>query len=180
MNKTTQSILLAAMLAASGFAVAQNPAAPATRADVKAQAPTAETERKAGTGEPIKPNTSGTMQGNTSGTTRADVKSQAPNAETERKAGTGEPIKPNASGSTATQGNTSGTSRADVKSEVGTEPRRLGTGEVAKSGGTTASTTSAERKRMRDERRAMNKADRDAKMGSGSTMTPAPKTDKAP
>ena len=176
MNKTTQSVLLATMLAASGFVAAQNPTVPATRAEVKSEAGTA--ERKAGTGEPIKPNTSGTMQGNTSGTTRAEVKSQTPNAEAERKAGTGEPIKPNASGTM--QGNTSGTSRADVKSEVGTEPRRLGTGEVAKSGGTTASTTSAERKRMRDERRAMNKSNRDAKMKSDSTMAPSSKTEKAP
>ena len=182
MNKTTQSLLLATMLAASGFAFAQNPAAPATRAEVKSQAPSAETDRKAGTGEAIKPSTSGTMQGNTVGTTpaatRADVKAQAPSTETDRKASTGEPIKPSTSGTM--QGNTSGKTRAEVKAEAGTEPRKLGTGEVAKSGGTTASTTSAERKQMRDERRAMRKADRDAKMKSGSTTTPAPKSDKAP
>ncbi|MGB4117826.1 MAG: hypothetical protein WBK51_14905 [Polaromonas sp.] len=178
MNKTTQSLLLATMLAASGFAAAQNPAVPATRAEVKSEATTG--ERKLGTGEPAKSATGTPIQGTTAGTTpaatRAEVKSEAGTAE--RKAGTGEPIKPNSSGTV--QGNTSGTTRAEVKAEAGTEPRKLGTGEVAKSGGTTASTTSAERKRMRDERRAMNKANREAKMKSGSTMTPAPKSDKAP
>jgi hypothetical protein len=178
MNKSTQSLLLAAMLAASGFAAAQNPAVPATRAEVKSEATTG--ERKLGTGETAKPATGAPIQGTAAGTTpapaRADVKSEAGTAE--RRAGTGELIKPNTSG--AMQGNTSGTTRADVKAEAGTEPRKLGTGEVAKSGGTTASTTSAERKRMRDERRAMNKANRDAKMKSGNMTTPAPVTDKAP
>lgn len=178
MNKTTQSILLATLLAASGFAAAQNPAVPATRAEVKSEATTG--ERKAGTGEPLKPSTGATMQGNTAGTTpavtRPEVKSEA--GMTERKAGTGEPLKPNMSGAAATQGNTSGTTRADVKAEVGTTPRVLGTGEVAKSG--TPSASSAERKRMRDERRAMAKAKRDAKMKMGSTPPPAPMSDKAP
>ena len=174
MNKTTQSILLAAMLAASGFASAQNPGAPVSRAEVKSEAGTA--ERKLGTGETAKPNTSDTMKGNTSGTTRAEVKSEAGTAE--RKLGTGETAKPNMSGSAATQGNTSGTTRAEVKADANSEPRKLGTGEVAKSGTTSAS--SAERKRMRDERRAMAKAKRDGKMKSGSTATPAPASDKAP
>lgn len=178
MNNTTQSILLATLLAASGFASAQNPAVPATRAEVKSEATTG--ERKAGTGEPIKPSTGTTMQGNTVGTTpaatRPEVKSEA--GMTERKAGTGEPLKPNMSGSAATQGNTSGTTRADVKAEAGTAPRLLGTGEVAKSGTTTTGTTSAERKRMRDERRAAAKAKRDGKMSS--TMPAKPVTDKAP
>ncbi len=176
MNKSTQSLLLAAMLAASGFAAAQNPAVPATRAEVKAEATTG--ERKLGTGETAKPATGTPIQGTTAGktpaATRADVKSEAGTAE--RRAGTGELIKPNTSG--AMQGNTSGITRAEVKAEAGTEPRKLGTGEVAKSGGTT--TTSAERKRMRDERRAMNKANRDAKMKSGNTTMPAPVSDKAP
>jgi hypothetical protein len=176
MNKTTQSILLATLLAASGFASAQNPAVPATRAEVKTEATTG--TRILGTGEPAKSATGGpAIQGTTAGTTpavtRAEVKSEA--GMTERKAGTGEPIKPNMSGTM--QGNTSGTTRAEVKAEAGTEPRKLGTGEVAKSG--TTSTTAAERKRMRDERRAMNKAKRDAKMNSSSTMTPAPVSEKA-
>jgi hypothetical protein len=176
MNKTTQSILLAAMLAASGFAAAQNPAVPATRAEVKSEAKTG--ERLLGTGEPAKSAPGTPIQGTTAGTapaaTRAEVKSDA--GMTERKAGTGEPIKPNMS--EKTKGNTSGTTRAEVKTEAGTEPRKLGTGEVAKS--STPSASSAERKRMRDERRAMNKANRDAKMKSGSTMTPAPVSEKAP
>lgn len=179
MNKTTQSILLATLLAASGFAAAQNPAVPATRAEVKSEATTG--ARVLGTGEPAKSATGGpAIQGNTAGTTpaatRAEVKSEA--GMTERKAGTGEPLKPNMSGAAATQGNTSGTARADVKAEAGTAPRVLGTGEVAKSG--TPSASSAERKRMRDERRAMAKAKRDAKMKMGSTPPPAPMSDKAP
>ena len=173
MKQTTQSILLATLLLASGFASAQSPTVPATRADVKSEIGSA--ERRASTGELIKPNTSDTMKGNTSGTTRAEVKSEA--GRTERKAGTGEPIKPNASDSTATQGNTSGVTRAEVKSEIGTEPRRVGTGEIAKSGGSTVS--SAEKKRMRDERRAAAKAKRDAKMKSGSTSSTAPASEKA-
>ena len=177
MNKTTQSILLATMLAASGFASAQNPAVPATRAEVKSEATTG--ERKLGTGEPAKSATGGpAIQGTTAGTTpaatRAEVKSEAGMAE--RKLGTGETAKPNM-GSAATQGNTSGTTRAEVKAEAGTEPRKLGTGEVAKSGSTSAST--AERKRLRDERRAMNKANREAKMKTGSTPPTAPVSEKA-
>ena len=82
------------------------------------------------------------------------------------------------SGSAATQGNTSGATRADVKAEAGTEPRMLGTGEVAKSGNTSAST--AERKRMRDARRAAAKAKREANMKSGSSKTAAPTSEKAP
>ena len=160
MNKATQSILLAAMLAASGFAAAQNPAVPATRAEVKAEASTA--ERKLGTGETAKPNTSDTMKGNTSGTTRAEVKSEA--GTVERKLGTGETAKPNMSDTM--KGNTSGTTRAEVKADAKSEPRRLGTGEVAKSG--TPSAASIERKRLRDERRAAAKAKREA------AMTPAP------
>lgn len=160
MNKATQSILLAAMLAASGFVAAQNPAVPATRAEVKAEAGTA--ERKLGTGETAKPNTSDTMKGNTSGTTRAEVKSEAGTAE--RKLGTGETAKPNMSDTM--KGNTSGTTRAEVKADAKSEPRRLGTGEVAKSG--TPSAASIERKRLRDERRAAAKAKREA------AMTPAP------
>ena len=180
--KTSHSILLAAMLAASGFASAQTPAAPAARADVKSEATTG--ERKLGTGEPAKsatgtsatgtPAAGSPAPGNTAGTTppatRAEVKSDTGSAE--RKLGTGEPAKPSAAGSTATQGNTSGTSRADVKAEAGTEPRKLGTGEVAKSG--SASASSSERKRMRDERRAAKKAKRDGSMRSGSSKPVAP------
>lgn len=176
MNKTTPSIFLATLLAASGFASAQNPAVPATRAEVKSEATTG--ERKLGTGEPAKSATGTAIQGNTVGTTpavtRAEVKAET--GMVERKAGTGEPIKPNMSGSAATKGNTSGIARADVKAEAGTEPRKLGTGEEAKS--SSPRTTSAERKRMRDERRAMAKAKRDANMKMGSA--PAPVSEKAP
>ncbi len=179
MNNKTQSILFATLLGTSGFASAQNPAAPATRAEVKSEATTG--TRVLGTGEPAKSATGGpAIQGNTAGTTpavtRVEVKSEVGTAE--RELGTGELAKPNMSGSAATQGNTSGTTRAEVKAEVGTAPRLLGTGEEAKSSKT--STTSAERKRMRDERRAMAKAKRDAKMKMSSTMPAAPVTEKAP
>ena len=213
MTKTTQSILLSALLAASGFASAQNPAVPATRAEVKSEAATG--ERKLGTGEPAKSATGtaapGTTVGTTPAATRAEVKSETGTAE--RKLGTGETAKPNMSGSAATQGNTSGTTRAEVKSEAGTEPRKLGTGEVAKSGTSTSGNTSgttraevkaeagmeprklgtgevaksgntsastAERKRMRDERRAAAKAKREeAKMKSGGMTPAAPVSEKA-
>ena len=205
MTKSKQSILLAALLAVSGFAFAQNPAAPATgerklgtgepaksatgtaapgttvgttpavtRAEVKSETGTA--DRRLGTGEIAKPNTSGSAatQGNTSGTTRAEVKSDA--GTDPRKLGTGEAAK---SGNTTggASGNTTGTTRAEVKSDAGTEPRKLGTGEAAKSGNTSAS--NAERKRMRDERRAAAKAKREANMKSGSSKAVAPATEKA-
>lgn len=80
MNKTTQLILLAAILAASVFASAQTPASPASRADG--------TERRVSTGELAKPNASETMEGNTSGLTRAEVKSEIGTTEP-RKLGTG-------------------------------------------------------------------------------------------
>ena len=215
MIKTTQSILLTALLAASGFASAQNATVPATRAEVKSEATTG--ERKLGTGEPAKSATGTAAPGNTVGTTpaatRAEVKSETGTAE--RKLGTGETAKPNMSGSAATQGNTSGTTRAEVKSDAGAEPRKLGTGEAAKSGSTTANTSgttsgttraevkseagteprklgtgevaksgstsasNAERKRMRDERRAAAKAKREANMKSGNGKASAPASEKA-
>ena len=197
MTKSKQSILLVALLAASGFAFAQNAAAPATG------------ERKLGTGEPAKSATGtaapGTTVGTTPAVTRAEVKSETGTAD--RKLGTGETAKPNMSGSAATQGNTSGTTRAEVKSDAGTEPRKLGTGEAAKSANTTGTTraevksevgteprklgtgeaaksgntsaSNAERKRMRDERRAAAKAKREANMKSGSSKSVAPATEKA-
>lgn len=164
MIKTTQSILLIAILAASGFASAQTPATGA-----------AGTERKLGTGELAKPNASETMKGNTSGVTRAEVKSEVGTAE--RKLGTGETAKSGVTGSTATQGNTSGTTRAEVKADAKSEPRKLGTGEEVKSGSASATSEAAksgsakasseERKRMRAERRAKAKAKRDAMKKSG-------------
>lgn len=176
MIKTTQSILLIAILAASGFASAQTPATGA-----------AGTERKLGTGELAKPNASETMKGNTSGVTRAEVKSEVGTAE--RKLGTGETAKSGVTGSTATQGNTSGTTRAEVKADAKSEPRKLGTGEEVKSGSASATSevaksgsgsatseaaksgsakaSSEERKRMRAERRAKAKAKRDAMKKSG-------------
>lgn len=164
MIKTTQSILLVAILAASGFASAQTPATGA-----------AGTERRLGTGELAKPNSSDATKGNTSGVTRAEVKSEVGTAE--RKLGTGETAKSGVTGSAATQGNTSGTTRAEVKADAKSEPRKLGTGEEAKSGSGSATSEAAksdsakasseDRKRMRAERRAKAKAKRDAMKKSG-------------
>lgn len=178
MTKTTQSILLATLLAASGITLAQNTAAPTTRAEVKGEA--ASSERKLGTGEPAKPATGTAASGNTAGTTpaatRPEVKSEAGTAE--RKLGTGEPAKPGMSGSAATQGNTSGTSRAEVKADAGSEQRKLSTGEVAKSSSGRASMS--ERKRVRDERRAAKKVKREGTMRSSNSKPSAPATEKAP
>ena len=90
--------------------------------------------------------------------TRAEVKSETGTAE--RKLDPGETAKPNMSVSAANKGGTSGTTWAEVKTEASMEQRKLGTGEDAKYGSTSAS--SAERKRMRDERRAAGKAKRES------------------
>ena len=166
MNKVTQSILLATVLAASGFASAQNPTSPATRAEVKSEIGT--TDSKPGTGNTaaVPGMTGPATQGNTSGVTRAEVKSEI--GTTDRKPGTGNTAAvPGMSG--ATQGNMSGATRAEVKSEaINSTPRKVGTGDTE---ATRPAVASAERKKMRDEKRAMAKAKRDA-----AKMMPAPVT----
>ena len=133
MNKSTKSILLTAVLAASGFAFAQAPV----------------------NGAPVKPDTSGVSA---SGTTRAEVKSEIGMAP--KKAVNGPAVTPDMSGKSA-----AGTTRAEVKAEAGATASAPVNGDAAKT--TTVakkSMTSAERKRMRAERRAKAKAKRDAGM----------------
>lgn len=142
MKKTTTSLLMTALLATAGFAVAQTPAAPATRAEVKSEVTRDNSKAEVkNLGEPPKP-------GTTSNTTRAEVKSDVvrPDASVPPK-NLSEPPKP---------GTASDTTRAEVKAGVDRNNRELSTGEKAAK--TTPSAASAKRKAMRDERRAMNKA----------------------
>ena len=135
-------LLMTALLATAGFTVAQTPAAPATRAEVKSEIvrPDASTPPK-NLSEPPKPGTA-------SNTTRAEAKSEVvrPDASTSPK-NLSEPPKP---------GTMSNTSRAEAKAGVDRTDRQLSTGE--KAAATTPSKASAKRKAMREERRAMNKA----------------------
>lgn len=170
MNKTTQSILLAAMMATAGFATAQtttNPtpaqggptvqrpadagAMPATRAEVKSEITTSSGAKVAapaqGGGTPsgaAMPAGSGGMSANT----RADVKAQTP---TGSKAG----------------------ASAQGDSTV--------SGSMAPGGTKASSTTSAERKAARAERKAARQAKASATStgkgmdsGPGSTARTAP------
>ncbi len=158
MNKTTQSILLAAMMATAGFASAQttsNPTPaqggptvqrpadagtmPATRAEVKSEATTGAGAKVAapaqGGGTPsgaAMPAGSGGMSANT----RADVKAQAPGGS---KAG----------------------ASAQGDSTV--------SGSMAPGGAKATSTTSAERKAARAERKAARQAKRNSASASTSS-----------
>lgn len=164
MNKSALSIFMAAMMAASGFAIAQTaPAMPGTQGG---SGPSA--AEKAAPGN--MPNT------------RAEVKSQIGTGEA--KAGTQGGSGPSPA-QTAAPGNMPN-SRADVKAEAMT-----GKGTAGIQGGSAASpadnmntknlnkSTTAEKKRMRDERRAAAKANREAKMKSGGTSSTAPSSEKA-
>lgn len=151
MNKPNISLILAALLATSGFAMAQtSPAAgeAKTRAEVKAgiNAPNAQpgspTQDARARSEASVPVTSGS----TSGTTRSDVKAgiNAPNA-----AG-GSPTqdaRARSEASVPTTGGATQNSRADVKADA--------TGTSVKAGTSTA----AERKARRAERKAARKTD---------------------
>ena len=158
MKYTTTSLLVTALLAASGFAAAQNPTTPATRAEVKSEVV------RPGAGTPP-PNLSEPPKttGNTSGTTRAEVKSEVarPDAAMPPK-NLSEPPK---------AGTASNTTRATVKAGVDRTDRELSTGE--KAAGSKPSASSAKRKAMRDERRAANKAKRDTQMKENMSGMPA-------
>ena len=158
MKYTTTSLLMTALLAASGFAAAQNPTTPATRADVKSEVV------RPGAGTPP-PNLSEPPKttGNTSGTTRAEVKSDVPrpDAATPPK-NLSEPPK---------AGTASNTTRADVKAGVDRTDRELSTGE--KAAGSKPSASAAKRKAMREERRAMKKSKRDMQMKDSTSGMPA-------
>jgi hypothetical protein len=168
MNKPNMSLVLAALLATSGFAMAQTSPASAppfkadgsgvvttpaagdakTRADVKAgiNAPNAQpgspTQDARARSEASVPVTSGS----TSGTTRADVKASvnAPNA------AAGSPTqdaRARSEASVPTTGGPTQNSRADVKAEA------AGTSVQA------STSTAAERKARRAERKAARKAE---------------------
>jgi hypothetical protein len=158
MKNTTTSLLMTALLATAGFAVAQTPAAPATRAEVKSEV--IRDTSKAGEknlGEPPKP-------GTTTNTTRAEVKSEVvrPDASVPPK-NLSEPPK---------VGTTTNTTRSEVKSGVDRTDRELSTGE--KAAATTPSKGYAKRKAARDERRAMNKSKSSMKANDGSSTMTAP------
>lgn len=166
MKMIKTSLLMTALMAASGFAIAQtspagsstpaSPTAPATRAEVKSEIvrPDASVPPK-NLSEPPKP-------GRTSETTRAEVKSDVvrPNASVPPK-NLSEPPK---------AGTKSDTTRAEVKSDVDRNDRQLSTGE--KAAVTTPSKGSVQRKMTRDERRAMNKSKKDMQMKSSSSAMP--------
>ena len=149
MTPSTMSILLAAMLATSGFAVAQ-------------------TDVKAGTqgGSGPAPMTSG------SATTRAEVKAQAnPN---DLSSGTQGGAGPERGAPTGSSGDVPPNTRADVKAQINNNANKSGiqggSGATPSANPNTANTgtgmTSAERRAQRAERKAMRKAQRDTKMGT--------------
>lgn len=158
MNKSTASILLAAMLASSGFAMAQN--------DVKSGT-------QGGSGPaPTK---------STSNTTRAEVKSEIDPAA--NKSGTQGGAGPERGAPSGSSGDVMPNTRADVKAQINTNTTKSGiqggSGSTPSANPNTAnagaSSTSAERQAKRAERKAARKARADAKMngtGAGSTMTP--------
>jgi hypothetical protein len=158
MKNVTTSLLMTALLCAAGLAVAQTPAAPATRAEVKSEV--VRDTSKAGEknlGEPPK-------AGTTSDTTRAEVKSDVVRDTTKSgEKNLGEPPKP---------GTASDTTRAQTKAAVDRSDRELSTGEKAAT--TTPSKGYAKRKALREERRAMNKSKSDMKMKEGTTAMPTP------
>ncbi|MGQ2979813.1 MAG: hypothetical protein ACT6Q9_08985 [Polaromonas sp.] len=148
MNKTTQSILLAALMATAGFASAQT----VTNPTPAQGGPTVQ-----------RPADAGTMPA-----TRAEVKSEI---DTKSGAKVGAPAQ---GGSTTTgaaaaagSGGMSANTRADVKAQINNTSKAgasaQGDSTVSGSGKATASsTTSAERKAARAERKAARKAKRDA------------------
>ena len=158
MKYATTSLLMSALLAASGFAAAQNPTAPAARADVKSEIV------RPGTGTPPTSLSEPPKPGTTSDTTRAEVKSDVvrPDAATPPR-NLSEPPKP---------GSASNTTRSATKAGVDRSDRELSTGEKAPALKPTAGY--AKRKAMRDERRAMNKSKKGKTMKDSSSATPAP------
>jgi len=160
MKKPSLLILLAAMVATSGFATAQtshgttNPGKAGTPVPVQAQGGTTVLEPSAATG----PNT------------RAGVKSEI---DTRSGAKVGAPAQgggtPSGAAATAGAGGMSANTRADVKAGIDNSSK---VGAPAQGGSTTSGTdmntsgsTSAERKAARADRKATNKAKRDAAAG---------------
>ena len=170
MNKSTMSILLAAMMAASGFAAAQPspaPALPQGGSTTVAPAVDAGTDPK----------------------TRAEVKSEI-NTRSGAKVGApaqGGGTPSGAMAKPAAGGSGSATTRADVKgqisndSKVGALPQGSGTVSGApepKAGA--MSSTSAERKAARAERKAMRKSERDRRASAKSSTSTGKGMDSGP
>ena len=162
MNKLTTSILLAAMLASSGFVMAQN--------DVKSGT-------QGGSGP--KPMNS------TSETTRAEVKSQIDPSV--NKSGTQGGAGPERGAPTGSSGDVMPNTRADVKAQINTNTTKSGiqggSGSSPAANPNTANagarSTSAERQAKRAERKAARKAKMDPKM-NGASAGPTTTTSGSP
>ena len=156
MKKSAPSVLLAAMLGTSGFALAQAPPSPPmTRAEVKSQA----TPIKAGTDGGAAPVPAIVPAPPSPPTARADVKAQAPPVKSGDDGGSGAAVaqKPAPGDKTRT--------RAEVKSEINVNAIKSGnmSGDALKAAGVSPPTTAAERKAKRAERKAAAKAKAEAK-----------------
>ena len=172
MNKSRLSTILASLLVTAGFAAAQT-SAPATRAEVKAQA----TPMKAGTDGGEAPVPTVVPVSPSPPTSRAEVKSQA----TPMKAGTDGGEGPVRGATAGSSGDVPPNTRAAVKAQVNTTTIKSGNdgGSAAtpadnpstKNTGASAS-TSAERKARRDERRAAAKAKKEAKASATTGAEP--------
>ncbi len=145
MNKSTMSILLAAMMASSGLAVAQT-------ADIKSGTQGGSGPAPAVTAAP------GNMPN-----TRAEVKAQINPADI--KSGTQGGAAPERGAAAGSSGDVQPNTRAGVKAQVNTNDIKSGTqgGATASPGGNAVSqnaagTTSAERKAKRADRKAARKA----------------------
>lgn len=162
MNKSTLSVLMAALMATSGFVAAQT--APASGGMPSLEGPVKNTQ----------PADSGGVPANT----RAGVKAQVSPADL--KAGAAGAEGPVKNKPDASAGNMPANSRADVKAQV--SPSDL---KNSQEGGVKAETTAAsnqsmaERKAKRAERKAMAKAKRDAKMSGTTSMTKPPASTSA-
>lgn len=151
MNKSTLSLLLAAMMATSGFAVAQ-------------------TGVKAGTDGGSGPSAAEKAAPGNMPNTRAEVKSEIVPQKSGTQGGEG-PIRGAAAGSS---GDVPANTRADVKAQAKPMKSGIQGGSGASpdanpntaNASAKASTTSAERKAARAERKAARKAKRDAAMAS--------------
>ena len=137
MNKSTSlSLILAALVATSGFAMAQSPAADATKGEMSA---------------PVPPKTG---MGNTRAEVKADIPGKNPMPRTQGEAVAPHPV----------TGPGTPNTRADVKAQIGGNLKAATQGESSAGVATTGtpSMSSAERKAKRAERRAAARAKRAA------------------
>lgn len=170
MKKSTQSALLATMLAAAGFASAQAPPGPPmTRAEVKAQA----TPIKSGTDGGAMPAPSAVAVPPGPPMTRAEVKAQATPMKSGNDGGAGAVVakKPAPGDKTKT--------RAEVNSEINVNAIKAGgmSGEAVKAGGVSSPASAAELKAKRAERKAAAKARREARQMNKTGAGTAPMVD---